>query len=85
MEYKVIEKDLEGQIEGFPIEVVQRMVDCQVEQGNKADIVAFQKMVCSNPYGFDWSKTEEGLNFWHEVIGNWNFNLFFQKYPKKNN
>ena len=34
-EYKVTEKDLIGQLKGFPIEVVQKMVDYQVEQGNR--------------------------------------------------
>ena len=36
--YEVKQEDLIGDIEGFPIEVVQRMLECQVEQGNKADV-----------------------------------------------
>ena len=40
--YKVNEKDLKGDIKDFPIEVVQRMVDCQLEQYNKACIDVLQ-------------------------------------------
>lgn len=34
--YIVKPEELKGEIKDFPIEVVQRMVDYQVEQGNKA-------------------------------------------------
>lgn len=58
MEQKYIVKkgDLKGDIENFPIEVVQRMVECQVEQGNKADVKVFQysKSSCQSNGGFDW-------------------------------
>ena len=41
-EYKVKKEDLKGEIKDFPIEVVQRMVDCQLEQYNKACIGVLQ-------------------------------------------
>lgn len=80
--YKVKKSDLKGRIKDFPIEVVQRMVNCQVEQGNKADVKIFQLNpdvpICD---GFDWEETSEGYSFWHDVIYHANFNLFFKKHP----
>ena len=80
--YKVTEKDLIGEINNFPIEVVQKMLERQVEQGHTEDIKAFQENSCSTFYGFDWSTSEEGHTFWNEVISWKNFDLFFKKYPK---
>lgn len=81
--YKVKEGDLIGDIEGFPIEVVQKMIDEQVKQGNKADISVFQDG-CDNGFlrdGFDWDDTKDGEWFWSEVIEDRNFEKFFEKYP----
>ena len=84
-EYKVKTEDLIGEIKGFPIEVVQKMVDYQVEQGNKADVKVFQE--CANAgyfkAGFIWCQTVEGMTFWEGVIYSNNFDLFFEKYPKE--
>lgn len=82
---KITKQDLIGDIKDFPIEVVQKMVERQVEQGNKANVKVFQERVRagSTGYGFEWSKTEEGRIFWEEVIGDKNFSLFFEKYPKQ--
>ena len=55
--YKVTEKDLKRDIKDFPIEVVQRMVDCQLEQYNKACIGVLQG---EKTGGFEWRKTKEG-------------------------
>lgn len=84
MEYKVTEKDLIGLIDGFPIEVVQKMIERQVEQGNKADVILFQthRTYGKSEGGFKWDETEEGNNFWCKVIIGENFDLFFEKYPK---
>ena len=85
-EYKVTEKDLIGQLKGFPIEVVHKMVDYQVEQGNEADVTVFQKDITSGEYrmGFTWNKTKELFVFWHNVIEFRHFDTFFEKYPKNN-
>ena len=83
--YLVTSADLKGAIEAFPIEVVQRMVDNQIEQGNKANVAIFQDL-CANDVdhgGFDWIKTSEGLDFWRTVILQKQFDIFFKKYPKK--
>ena len=79
MEYKVKQEDLVGEIKDFPIEVVQKMVEEQIKQGDDADVTAFQKI----PYGgFLWLETKDGEDFWSAIIGKKNFNLFFEKYPK---
>lgn len=84
MNYKVKESDLIGEIKDFPIEVVQKMVDYQVEQGNEADVEAFQQSRDRGRLdkGFKWKKTPEGYDFWVKVIERKNFDLFFEKYPK---
>jgi hypothetical protein len=83
--YQVTKEDLIGDIKDFPIEVVQKMVERQVEQGNKADISVFQKDNEANIYkkGFNWYETSEGVEFWNSVIHRGYFNVFFQKHPKQ--
>ena len=85
--YKVEQSDLIGAIEGFPIEVVQKMIEEQVKQGNKADVSVFQNdNTCDEEDGgFKWEDTVDGDDFWADVIDNKNFDLFSKKYPKKTN
>lgn len=78
--YIVQPEDLKGEIADFPIEVVQRMIDCQVEQGHEANVEIFQK---DKRDGFLWDRTSEGDSFWEEVIINKVFNLFFKQYPRE--
>lgn len=82
--YKVKQEDLVGQLLDFPIEVVQKMVERQVEQGNKPDVTIFQKecrtLKCDG--GFTWDSTIEGELFWCRVIGIKSFDEFFERYPK---
>lgn len=67
----------------FPIEVIDKMIKRQVEQGNEPDRTAFQRNVCCNKRngGFNWEDTVEGEAFWYEVINKERFDLFFEKYP----
>lgn len=85
--YIVKYQDLRGYIGGFPLEVVQQMVNEQVAQGNEADVTIFQDgSKCHFAQGgFNWHDTECGTDFWHSVISGRNFDLFFQYYPKTNN
>lgn len=53
MIYKVKQEDLIGDIKGFPIEVVQLMVERQFEQKGKCNIGIFQKSI---GMGFNWKK-----------------------------
>lgn len=81
----ITEADLIGDLDGFPIEVVQKMVEEQVRQGDKADVTVFQeeKRYCNSLGVFRWHNTVDGLAFWHEVTTLRNFDLFFEKYPKE--
>lgn len=82
--YKVKEGDLLKRLVGFPIEVVQKMLERQVEQGNKEDVTVFQSdpSAAKRWKGFDWEETIEGKFFWHSVIVLEKFDLFFAMYPK---
>ena len=76
-----------GQLEGFPKEIIARMLECQEEQGNKKDVSVFEKEKEANNQnkGFNWLKTQEGQVFWLKVVGYRIFDLFFEKYPKQDN
>lgn len=81
---KIAKKDLIGCIENFPIEVVEKMIERQVEAGNTPDVKVFQKWatIAKASGGFNWNDTAEGTEFWHNVILKKNFEVFFKKYPK---
>jgi len=72
-----------GQLQGFPNEVVEKMLERQVEQGNKRDVSVFERFNRDCVNGFSWANTKEEYYFWDEVICEKNFNLFFEKYPKE--
>lgn len=77
---KITEADLIGDLKGFPIEVVQKMVEERVKQGEKGDVTVFQKKANG---GFFWDRTFNGFDFWSRVIGCEDFDLFFKEYPKE--
>ena len=85
--FKVEKSDLVGDIENFPIEVVEKMVEEQIKQGNCPNVEVFQKRRSEDTEdgGFNWGDTEDGMDFWIEVICCGNFEFFFEKYPKKPN
>ena len=76
-----------GQLQGFPKEIIARMLECQEEQGNKRNVTVFEnkRYAGIDRKGFYWSDTKEKLDFWNEVISKRNFSLFFEKYPKQDN
>ena len=82
--HNLSEKDLIGDLKGFPIEVVEVMLDRQMAQQNKTDVTVFQKLKTRDARrgGFHWSITIEGQDFWENVINYMDFELFFKKYPK---
>lgn len=82
--YKVKKEDLVGELLDFPIEIVQKMVERQVEQGNIPDVTIFQKDCRATKLdgGFTWSLTIENDVFWYIVIVQKRFDDFFKKYPK---
>lgn len=79
--------EYKGQLEGFPKEVVEKMLERQVEQGNNWDFRVFEKERTwdKTHYGFNWEESVEGNSFWVDVISGKDFNRFFEKYPKKSN
>ena len=85
--FKVEQSDLVGDIKDFPIEVVEKMIEEQVKQGNSPNVEVFQNYGSAgdDDDGFTWNRTDDGEEFWVEVIDGGNFDLFFEKYPKKNN
>ena len=73
-----------GELEGFPTEIVELMLQRQVEQGNPKNIGVFEEFKtrgCTKG-GFDWKASPEDHAFWHKVIFDNDFDLFFEKYPK---
>lgn len=83
---EVTKKDLIGEIEGLPIEVVKKMLERQVEQGNEENIEVFQNHRASmkSMGGFNWDDTIEKGVFWNAVLCYNLFSLFFLKHPKVN-
>lgn len=77
---ELLEKKKENQIAGFPEEVIEKMLDYQEEQNGFRKKSVFKNNIFG---GFVWRSTPECHSFWHQVIVNKNFELFFEKYPKK--
>lgn len=82
------ESTFKGQLEDFPAEVVEKMLERQVAQGNPRDVTVFEKQKTANKSekGFDWELSPEYKTddlFWNEVILRKNFDKFFEKYPKQ--
>lgn len=73
-----------NELEGFPREVIDLMLERQVEQGHPRNENVFKKDKCTSKDdgGFDWHLTIERESFWHSVITNLNFAVFFEQYPK---
>lgn len=74
-----------GELEGFPLEVIDKMIERQVEQNNEANVEVFEdENECNSLLGgFWWRKTIEGKSFWDKVILERKFDIFFEKYPKE--
>tara|TARA_R100001244_G_scaffold86809_1_gene66194 strand:- start:730 stop:1746 length:1017 start_codon:yes stop_codon:yes gene_type:complete len=76
--------EFKGEIEGFPKEVVEKMLDEQEKDGNARDVSYFERNVFSTKKegGFDWATSVEGDAFWNKIINDDDFSMFFEKYPK---
>lgn len=70
-----------GDIEGFPLEVVDRMVFEQVKQGNEPDVTIFEENRCKGKEGggFTWEDTEE-RGIWRDCIDRVYFGTFNDMY-----
>ena len=82
--FRLLAADIVGDIKGFPMGVVVRMMEEQEKCGNKPDVTVFQKYNGSSRDvgGFYWQRTEAGKKFWSDVIGGYDFELFYEKYPE---
>lgn len=74
-----------GEIEKFPKEIIEKMAEYQKSENNVMDLMVFEnnKTAYSESNGFDWEKTEEGTEFWEQIIINENFDMFFEEYPAR--
>jgi len=73
-----------GELEGFPKEVIAKMLEEQVKQGNPENVEVFEIDLTSlkQEGGFRWADTDDENVFWTDVIVNKKFDVFFAKYPK---
>lgn len=78
---KISKDDIRGAIEGFPLEVVQKMIDLTIKEEH-TDVEGALKILCKTPWnGFTWSETDEGNNFWYKVIDHHEWWRFYERYP----
>jgi len=76
MKGNTVEKsDLTGLVEGFPIDIVQAMVDEQVRHGQRADVVISLWHNGHFIEDFDWHEPLDGLGFWKSTMRDRNFQL----------
>lgn len=78
-------KEFNGDLKCFPEEVVEKMLERQVEQGNPRDVSVFEKYIGDDKQagGFDWCSSPEGHLFWKVIIQEEDFETFFKLYPKQ--
>lgn len=71
----------------YPPEIIELMLQRQQEQGNPKNIQPFLYLlrIGKTNKGFNWRATIEGYVFWSWVLVNLNFDVFYEKYPKKKN
>jgi hypothetical protein len=69
---------IDGEIKGFPLEVVTAMLLQQKKQIGKTNLMAFIKQrACSKGgEGFDWVETRQGFDYWNSIIQNEEFEEF---------
>ena len=69
---------INGEITGFPLEVVTAMLHHQKKQTGEVDLLTFIKRKTSNVPGggFDWDETKQGFEYWDDIINYKNFKNF---------
>jgi dUTP pyrophosphatase len=67
---KVTKEDLNGAIKYYDLDVVMKMCERQVEQGNPFDPNVFAEKPAATflEGGFDWEDTPDGFNYWHGIV-----------------
>lgn len=73
---------INGDIEGFPLEIIIAMLHQQKKQLGKTDLMAFirRKSCSAEGGGFDWEETRQGSDYWASIIVSEKFEEF--KYSK---
>ena len=70
------------QIKHLPLEIQEKVLEKQSEQGNKPNLEAY--LIDDKLRGnFHWADTHEGCEFWHKIQLE-NYNDFYKKYPNNN-
>lgn len=78
---KINKDDIYGAIKGFPLEVVQKMVELTMKEEH-TNIEEALKILRNNPWsGFTWSETADGNLFWYKVIDQHEWWRFYERYP----
>lgn len=68
----------------LPVEIQNRMLECQEEQGNPRNPDVFKKCleIDRTEGGFNWFSTRENASFWLDILANQKIKVFYEKYPK---
>lgn len=78
---KINKCDIGGAIEGFPLEVVHKMVELTIKEQH-TDIEEALKILRKAPWnGFTWAETDGGNMFWYKVIVHNEWWRFYERYP----
>jgi len=69
----------------FPKEIKKVVQERTEQQGNVFKVAAFDTSIIIGRIdnGFTWDNTPEGSVFWHRVLVNENFDLFWERFPKE--
>lgn len=68
-----------GELRGIPMEIIERMLECQYELFGGASLELFEDNIKG---GFRWRGTIEGEDFWSKVLNSREYRVFFERYPE---
>lgn len=74
----LIQSNLKGDLEIYPVEIVKELLKNQKAQTGKIDISVFENNISASvdQGGFLWSSTEEGHDYWDKIISKKNISEF---------
>lgn len=78
---KINKDDVYGAIKGFPLEIVQKMVELTMKENHTTIEEALKILRNSLWDGFTWTETNEGGLFWFKVIAHHEWWRFYKRYP----
>ena len=79
---QVCDSGLKKNIADFPLHIVQAMCEEQVKQGNEFNPEVFAVDVFASKHngGFNWVDTEQGMDYWENLIVEKNFTAINNKH-----